>query len=82
MNTLQVIHRSAELHVKFSLARMIADWRTAQARFISGITEHFGGWHSIRPENFSTNTSALFADNHCACDIYGGACRIVLTPAG
>ena len=80
MKPLKVIHRSAELHVKLSLARMITDWRAAQTKFMSGITDHFGNLHLIRPENFRVIESDLFANNQCACEMFGGACRFVLSP--
>ena len=82
MNILKVTPLGAELQVKVNLGRMIADWRTAQIKFISGIARHFEGWHTIRPESFHANTSASFAGNHCTCEIYEGACRIVLSPGG
>ena len=80
MKALKVIHRSAEIHVKLRLARMITDWRTAQIKFMSGATEHFGSLHPIRPENLRESASGTFAENHCACEMFGGACRIVLSP--
>ena len=80
MKILEVISLNAELHVKLNLVPMIADWRTAQIKFISGIAKHFEGQYSIRPENFRVDTSASFASNCCTCEILGGACRIVLSP--
>lgn len=80
MKILEVRSLSAELHVKLNLVPMIADWRTAQIKFISGIAKHFEGCYSIGPENFRANASASFASNHCTCEIFGGACHIVLSP--
>ena len=80
MKSLDVTSHGAELRVKLNLDQMVADWGTAQIKFISGIARHFEGWHSIRPENFHANASASFADNRCTCAIFGGACRIVLSP--
>ena len=80
MKILEVTPISADLQVKLHLGRLIADWRTAQIKFVSGIAEHFEGWYSIRPENFHANASASFAANNCTCEIFRGACRIILSP--
>ena len=80
MKVLRVRHRDAELDVSFKLNRFIADWPSAQSKFISGITDGFREWLSIGPRDFSVTPALALEDLRCKCRLFGGNCEIVLGP--
>ena len=80
MKVLQVRHHDASVHVTFRLNRFITDWASAQQRFISGITDRFHDWHPLYPRDFSVTPALSLDDLRCKCQLFGGACSIVLAP--
>ena len=80
MQILRVRHRDSEIHVSFKLNRFIADWPSAQSRFISGIADGFRDWHPIGPRNFNVTPAFALEDLRCKCRLFGGACSVVLAP--
>ena len=80
MKVLRVRDHGAAINVSFKLSRFIADWPSAQSRFISGIADGFGDWLPIDPRNFSVAPAFALEDLRCRCQLFGGACSIVLAP--
>ena len=80
MKVLRVRHHDATINVSVKLTRFIADWPTAQSRFISGIADGFRDWLPIGPRNFSVTPAFALDDLQCRCQLFGGACSIVLAP--
>ena len=80
MLTLQVRHHEASIHVTVKLRRFIADWPSAQQKFIGGIADQFHDWYPIGPKNFSVIPALSLDDLRCRCQIFGGACSIILAP--
>ena len=80
MKVLRVRHHDSEIHVSFRLNRFIADWPSAQSRFIGGIADGFRGWVPIGPRNFSVTPAFALEDLRCKCRLFGGQCEIVLAP--
>ena len=80
MKVLRVRHHDATIHVSFELSRFIADWPSAQSSFISGIADGFRDLHSVGPRNFSVTQAFALEDLRCRCQLFNGACSIVLTP--
>ena len=79
MKTLRVRHHSAEINVSFKLSRFIFDWSVAQQMFIVGIADKFQDWRPIRPQDFRMTPAYSPGDVRCECQLFGGACSIVLT---
>ena len=80
MQILRVRHRDSEIHVGFKLNRFIADWPSAQSKFIGGIADRFRGQVPIGPRNFSVTPSFALEDLRCKCRLFGGQCEIILAP--
>ena len=80
MRVLRVRHHSAFITVRFRLKRFVADWPTAQQRFIGGIADRFQSWVTIGPQNFSVTPAFSLGDLRCRCQLFGDACSIDLTP--
>lgn len=80
MQILRVRHRDSEIHVGFKLSRFIADWPSAQLRFIAGIADGFRGRVPIGPRNFSVTPAFALEDLRCKCRLFDGRCEIVLAP--
>ena len=80
MNVLRVRHRDTEIYVSFLLNRFIADWPSAQSKFISGIADGFREWFPMGPRDFSVTPALALEDLRCRCRIFGGQCEIVLDP--
>lgn len=80
MKVLRVRNHHATINVSFRLSRFITDWQSAQSRFISGIADGFRAWHPVGPRNFSVTPAFALEDVRCRCQLFGGACSIVLTP--
>lgn len=80
MKVLRVRNHHAAINVSFRLSRFIADWPSVQSRFISGIADEFRDWLPIGPRNFSVTPAFALEDVRCRCQLFGGACSIVLTP--
>ena len=80
MNVLRVRNHHAVVNVSFDLSRFIADWPSAQSKFISGIADGFRDWLPIGPRNFSVTPAVALEDVRCRCQLFGGACSIVLAP--
>ena len=80
MTVLRVTHHDAVITVSFRLSRFISDWPTAQQKFISGIADGFHDLHPVRPQDFSVIPAFSLEDLQCKCQLFGGACRIVLAP--
>ena len=80
MKVLRVRHRDAEINVSFLLNRFIADWPSAQSKFISGIADGFREWFPMNPRDFSVTPALALEDLRCRCRIFGGQCEIVLDP--
>ena len=80
MKVLRVRHHDATINVSFKLSRFIADWPSAQSMFISGIADGFGDWLPIGPRSFSVAPAFALEDLRCRCQLFGGACSIVLAP--
>ena len=80
MKILRVRLHDATINVSFKLSRFIADWPSAQSSFISGIADGFRDWLPIGPRNFSVTPALALEDLRCRCQLFGGACSIVLAP--
>ncbi len=80
MTVLRVRHHVASINVNFKLSRFIADWPTAQQTFIGGIADRFHDWHPIHPRDFSVTPALSLEDLRCKCQLFEGACSIVLAP--
>ena len=80
MKVLRVRHHDAAINVSFKLGRFIADWPSAQSRFITGIADGFRDWLPIGPRNFSVAPAFALEDLRCKCRLFGGVCEIVLEP--
>ena len=80
MKALRVRTHDAAINVSFKLSRFIADWPSAQSSFISGIADGFRDWLPIGPGNFSVTPAFALDDLRCKCQLFGGACSIVLAP--
>ena len=78
MKALRVRTHDATINVSFKLSRFIADWPSAQSSFISGIADGFRDWLPIGPGNFSVIPAVALDDLRCRCQLFGGACSIVL----
>lgn len=79
MKILRVRHYSAEINVNFKLGRFIFDWSAAQRKFIVGIADKFRDWRPVRPQDFRMTPAYSPGDVRCECQLFGGACSIVLT---
>ncbi len=80
MLELQVRHRDASIQVAIRLTRFIADWPAAQQKFIGGIADRFRDWLPIGPGSFSITPAFSLDDLRCRCQLFGGACAVVLAP--
>ena len=80
MPVLQVRHHDASIQVTVRLSRFIADWPAAQQKFIGGIADRFRDWLPIGPGNFSVTPAFSLDDLRCRCQLFGGACSVVLAP--
>ena len=80
MKVLRVRLHDATINASFKLTRFIADWPSAQSSFISGIADGFRDWLPIGPRNFSMTPAFALEDLRCRCQLFGGACSIVLAP--
>ena len=80
MPVLQVRHRDASIQVAIRLTRFIADWPAAQQQFIGGIADRFRDWLPIGPGSFSITPAFSLDDLRCRCQLFGGACTVVLAP--
>ena len=80
MTVLRVRQHGASITVQFKLKRFVADWPTAQQRFIGGIADRFSNWVPLGPQNFSVTPAFSLGDLRCRCQIFGDACSIELTP--
>ena len=80
MPVLQVRHHDASIQVTVKLTRFIADWPAAQQKFIGGIADGFRDWLPISSGSFSVTPALSLDDLRCTCQLFGGACSIVLSP--
>ena len=80
MSALQVRHHEASIQVVVKLTRFITDWPAAQQKFIGGIADGFRDWLPIGPGDFSVTPAFSLDDLRCRCQLFGGACSIVLVP--
>ena len=80
MPALRVQHHDASIQVTVKLSRFIVDWPTAQQKFISGIADRFRDWLPIGPGSFSVTPALALDDLRCRCQLFSGACNIVLAP--
>ena len=80
MKVLRVRLHDATINASFKLTRFIADWPSAQSSFISGIADGFRDWLPIGPRNFSVTPAFALEDLRCRCQLFRGACSIVLAP--
>jgi hypothetical protein len=80
MHVLHVRHHDASIQVTVRLRRFIADWPTAQQQFIGGIADRFRDWLPIGPGSFSITPAFSLDDLRCRCQLFGGACTVVLAP--
>ena len=80
MPVLQVHHHDASIQVTVKLSRFIADWPAAQQKFIGGIADRFRDWLPIGPGSFSVTPAFSLDDLRCRCQLFGGACSVVLAP--
>lgn len=78
MPVLKVRHHEASIQVVVKLTRFIADWPAAQQSFIGGIAAGFRDWLPIGPGDFSVTPAFSLDDLRCRCQLFGGACSIVL----
>ena len=69
-----------EIEVSLTLSPFITDWSAAQSEFIAGIVDKFDNWLRIRPSDFRMTESDSLGDVQCSCQLFSGACRIVLSP--
>ena len=80
MPPLRVQHHDASIQVTVKLSRFIVDWPTAQQKFISGIANRFRDWLPIGPGSFSVTPALALDDLRCRCQLFSGACNVVLAP--
>lgn len=80
MGALRVRHHDASIQVSVRLSRFIADWPEAQQKFIGGMADRFRGWLPVGPANFSITPALSLDDLRCRCQLFGGACTVVLAP--
>ena len=80
MKVLRVRLHEATINASFKLGRFIADWPSAQSSFISGIADGFRDWLPISSRNFSVTPAFALEDLRCRCQLFRGACSIVLAP--
>ena len=78
MPVLHVRHHDASTHVTAKLSRFITDWPAAQQKFIGGIADRFRDWLPIGPGSFSVTPGFSLDDLRCRCQLFGGACSVVL----
>lgn len=78
MPVLHVRHHDASTHVTAKLSRFITDWPAAQQKFIGGIADRFRDWLPIGPGSFSVTPAVSLDDLRCRCQLFGGACSVVL----
>lgn len=84
MKTLRVGPVNAELDANFKLARLIADWPAAQAKFIAGMAERLKdrNWQPIAPGDFTMRSAASLDEARCQLRLFQGACDVVLEADG
>lgn len=80
MNILCTHPYDEEIEVNLTLSPFITDWSVAQSKFIAGIVDKFDNWLRIRPSDFRMTKSDSLGDVQCSCQLFAGACRIVLSP--
>ena len=80
MNILCTHPYEEEIEVNLTLSPFITDWSVAQSKFIAGIVGKFANWLRIRPSDFRMTKSDFLGDVQCSCQLFAGACRIVLSP--
>ena len=80
MKVLRVRHHDAAINISFKLNRFIADWPSAQSKFIGGIADGFREWLPIGPRDFRVTPAFALEDLRCKCRLFGGQCEIVLGP--
>lgn len=80
MPLLHVRHHDASIQVAVGLSRFIADWPAAQQKFIGGLADRFRGWLAVGPGNFSITPALSLDELRCRCQLFGGACTVVLAP--
>ncbi|MCY4600767.1 MAG: hypothetical protein OXF27_12715 [Acidobacteria bacterium] len=80
MTVLHVRHHDASIQVVVKLTRFIADWPAAQQQFIGGIADGFRDWLPISARSFSVTPALALDDLRCRCQLFGGACSIILAP--
>ena len=80
MTVLRVRFQNASINVSFKLSRFLTDWPTAQQKFICGIVDGFRDLYPIQPRDFSVTPALSLEDLRCRCQLFRGACSIVLSP--
>ena len=80
MPVLRARHHDASIQVTVRLTRFIADWPAAQQKFIAGMADRFRGWLPIGPGHFTITPAISLDDLRCRCQLFGGACTVVLAP--
>ena len=80
MTVLRVRHQNASINASLQLSPFFTDWPTAQQRFVDGIADGFRDLYPIRPRDFSVTPALSLGDLRCQCQLFGGACSIVLSP--
>ncbi len=77
---IQCIHNEEDIEVSLELTKFVADWPSAQSKFIANIINRFDGWLNIRSKDFRTINSDSLGDVQCICQLFAGACTIVFSP--
>lgn len=77
---IQCIHNEEEIEVSLELTKFIADWPSAQSKFIANIISRFDGWLNIRSKDFRVVNSDSLGDVQCICQLFAGACTIAFSP--
>lgn len=72
--------KEEEIEVNLTLSPFITDWSVMQSKFIAGIVDNFDNWLRIRPSDFRMTKSDSLGEVQCSCQLFAGACRIVLSP--
>ena len=82
MKILKVRLNSGELDVSFKLARFIADWPIAHAKFIAGMAERLRDWQPVLPGDFTMSSATSLGEARCQLRLFQGACSVILEAEG
>ena len=78
MRTLRVTPHAEQIELRVRLRRFITDWRSAQEKFVAGVTRRLYDMSAIRPHDLSVSYTNSLGDASCTCRLFEGAASIVL----